>query len=168
VVRGQVASDNGWLVILSRPGRFGGDEPGFEAMGGWNPQTAHSQHLAIFYQFQNFQCPRALTYIFTVSKQVRKTNLTFFLYQFEKRGGKSVLTFRTQDLVDFVFERKKERKFSKGSRPPLRHMYSFKATSIPSSKSLMYQKEKNWDKLFADHVTQVCEAHNRVIVSFLQ
>jgi len=24
------------------------------------------------------------------------------------------------------------------------------------------------DKLFADHVTQVCEAHNRVLVSFLQ
>jgi len=24
------------------------------------------------------------------------------------------------------------------------------------------------NKLFADHVTQVCEAHNRVIVSFLQ
>ena len=24
------------------------------------------------------------------------------------------------------------------------------------------------DKLFADHVTQVCEAHNRVIVCFLQ
>jgi len=24
------------------------------------------------------------------------------------------------------------------------------------------------DKLFADHVTQVCKAHNRVIVSFLQ
>jgi len=24
------------------------------------------------------------------------------------------------------------------------------------------------DKLLADHVTQVCEAHNRVIVSFLQ
>jgi len=24
------------------------------------------------------------------------------------------------------------------------------------------------DKLFADHVTQVCQAHNRVIVSFLQ
>ena len=24
------------------------------------------------------------------------------------------------------------------------------------------------DKLFADHVTQVCEAHNRVIVSFPQ
>jgi len=24
------------------------------------------------------------------------------------------------------------------------------------------------DKLFADHATQVCEAHNRMIVSFLQ
>ena len=29
-------------------------------------------------------------------------------------------------------------------------------------------QEGNKDKLFPDHVTQVCEAHNRVIVSFLQ
>jgi len=29
-------------------------------------------------------------------------------------------------------------------------------------------QDGNKDKLFADHVTQVCEAHNRVIVSFLQ
>ena len=29
-------------------------------------------------------------------------------------------------------------------------------------------QEGKKDKLFADHVTQVCEAHNRVIVSFLQ
>jgi len=29
-------------------------------------------------------------------------------------------------------------------------------------------QEGKIDKLFADHVTQVCEAHNRVIVSFLQ
>jgi len=28
--------------------------------------------------------------------------------------------------------------------------------------------EGKTDKLFADHVTQACEAHNRVIVSFLQ
>ena len=32
---------------------------------------------------------------------------------------------------------------------------------------MIYKKEKK-DKLFADHVTQVCETHNRVIVSFLQ
>jgi len=30
----------------------------------------------------------------------------------------------------------------------------------------MYKKEKK-DKLFADHVTQVCEAHNGVMASFL-
>jgi hypothetical protein len=29
-------------------------------------------------------------------------------------------------------------------------------------------QEGEQDKLFADHVTQVCEVHNRVIVSFLQ
>jgi len=34
-------------------------------------------------------------------------------------------------------------------------------------KTLDVQQGKK-DKLFADPVTQVCEAHNRVIVSFLQ
>jgi len=34
-------------------------------------------------------------------------------------------------------------------------------------KKLDVQEGKK-DKLFADHVTQVCEAHNQVIVSFLQ
>jgi len=34
-------------------------------------------------------------------------------------------------------------------------------------KKLDVQEGKN-DKLFADHVTQVCEAHYRIIVSFLQ
>jgi hypothetical protein len=29
-------------------------------------------------------------------------------------------------------------------------------------------QEGTKDKLFADHVTQVCEAHSRVIMSFLQ
>jgi len=29
-------------------------------------------------------------------------------------------------------------------------------------------QEGGKDKFFADHVTQVCEAHNRMIVSFLQ
>jgi len=34
-------------------------------------------------------------------------------------------------------------------------------------KKLDVQEAKK-DKLFADHMTQVCEAHNRVIASFLQ
>jgi len=29
-------------------------------------------------------------------------------------------------------------------------------------------QERNTDKIFADHVTQVCKAHNQVIVSFPQ
>jgi len=40
------------------------------------------------------QCPRALTEI-TKPKQVRKMNLTRFLYHFKKSVGKSILTFRT-------------------------------------------------------------------------
>jgi len=39
-------------------------------------------------------CPRALTEI-SKPKQVRKMNLTRFLYQFKKRVGKSILMFRT-------------------------------------------------------------------------
>jgi len=34
-------------------------------------------------------------------KQVRKTNLTHLWYQFKKRVGKSILTFRIKDLVNF-------------------------------------------------------------------
>jgi len=41
-----------------------------------------------------------------------------------------------------------------------------RATSTPSSKSLTYKKEKKTSS--ADHVAQVCEVHNRGIVSFLQ
>jgi len=33
MVQGHVASDHGWPVILSRPGRSGEDEPGDEAIG---------------------------------------------------------------------------------------------------------------------------------------
>jgi len=40
------------------------------------------------------QCLRALTEI-TKPRQVRKMNLTRILYQFKKRVGKSILTFRT-------------------------------------------------------------------------
>jgi len=37
VARGQVVSDHGWLVILSRPGRSGEDEPGLEVIRGREP-----------------------------------------------------------------------------------------------------------------------------------
>ena len=37
VIQGQVAPEHGWLVMFSRPGRSGGDEPGGEAIGGREP-----------------------------------------------------------------------------------------------------------------------------------
>jgi len=41
-----------------------------------------------------------------------------------------------------------------------------KATSAPSKKFDIQEGKK--DKVFADHVTQICEVHDCVIVSFLQ
>jgi len=94
---GQVASDHGWLVILSWPGRSArGDEPDFERSKVGNhkwctPNTRLSSGPHFFVWFLvcyaatqlatvcgNFQCPQALTYR-TRQKQVRKTNLTCFL-----------------------------------------------------------------------------------------
>jgi len=50
-----------------------------------------------------FACPRGLTEI-AQAKQVRKTNQTIILYPIKKRVGKSIFTFRTQNLVNFFFE----------------------------------------------------------------
>jgi len=47
------------------------------------------------------------------------------------------------------------------------HRLVVKSDFYTKLKKLDVQEGKK-DKLFADHVTQVCEAHNRVIVSFLQ
>jgi len=61
VVQGGVASDHGWIVILSRPGHSGEDEPRVEAIGSREPWTAHShwQHPAIFWHFcGNFRMSR--------------------------------------------------------------------------------------------------------------
>ena len=38
------------------------------------------------------------------AKEVRKTNRTNILYQIGKMVRKSILTFRTQHFIDFVFE----------------------------------------------------------------
>jgi len=96
VLQGQVASDHGWLVILSGPGRSGGDEPGFEAIRGCvhkrralNTRLSSGTSAGIFAvsvgAYRNHYQAEAGT----------KNDLTRFLYQFKKRVGKSILTFRT-------------------------------------------------------------------------
>jgi len=111
VVQGHVASDHGWLVILSRLRRSREDEPGVEAIR----SCVHRRHpstpgylLALLRELLHVSL--GLTEI-TETIQVRKTNKRGILYQFSKRVRKSILTFRTWNLVDF---------FSRGSGPFLR------------------------------------------------
>ena len=94
MLQGQVASDHGF-VILSGPVRSGGDEPGFEAIGGCvhnrralNTRLSSGTSAATFAVSagpdRNYQAEAGT-----------KNDLTRFLYQFNKRVGKSILTFRT-------------------------------------------------------------------------
>lgn len=46
-VQGQDAPEHCWAVILSRPGRSGGDEPVFPRSGRSGTYMTHSQHLAL-------------------------------------------------------------------------------------------------------------------------
>jgi len=91
-------------VVLSRPGRSGGDEPGVEAIGGCvNKRRALDTRLSSALLRDLSNVPRGLTEI-AEAKQVRKTNQTGILYQFKKRGPK-VDPHVSNDLVDFFFER---------------------------------------------------------------
>ena len=87
VVRGRVASDHGWPVILSRPSCSKGDEPGFEAIGGREPQTARPQQPAIFWHFcGNFLMSRGL--LLNLPRQIRYQKRTgqIFCTRSNKKG----------------------------------------------------------------------------------
>jgi len=88
VVQGHVASDHGSLVILSRPGRSGGDEPGVEAIGGCvHKQRATTPGYLLALLRELSHVPRGLTEI-AEAKQVRKKNQSGILYQIQKKGLK--------------------------------------------------------------------------------
>jgi len=58
VVQGHVASDHGWLVILSIPGRSGEDEPGVEAIGSCvHKRRALNTRLSSGTSAGTFACP---------------------------------------------------------------------------------------------------------------
>jgi len=95
VLQGNVASDYGWLVILSTPGRSGGDEPGVETIGGCvHKRRVLNTRLSSGTAAGTFAVS-AGPYIDYQNEQVRKTNLTRILYHFKKKFRKSILTFRT-------------------------------------------------------------------------
>jgi len=51
---------------------------------------------------------------------------------------------------------------------PICTVYNSVETDFYTKLKKLDIQEGKKDKLFADHVTQVCKAHNRVIVSFIQ
>jgi len=58
VVQGHVVSDHGWPVILSGPGRSGGDEPGGETIGGCvHKRCALNTRLSSGTSAGTFACP---------------------------------------------------------------------------------------------------------------
>ena len=95
VLQGHVASDHGWLVILSWPVRSGGDEPGFEVIRGCvHKQRALNTRLSSGTSAGTFAVS-AGPYRNYQAEAGTKNEHDTFLYHFKKRVGKSILTFRT-------------------------------------------------------------------------
>jgi len=87
VVQGRVASDHGSLVILSRPGRSGGDEPGVEAIEGCvHKRRALNTRLSSGTSAGTFACPAGPYRNWR--GEVGTKNKTGIWYQSKKRGQK--------------------------------------------------------------------------------
>ena len=88
VEQGKVAWDHGWLVILSRLVRSGGDEPGFKAIGGL------SLGRDIFWHFcRNFHNVRGPLNKLLFRSKYEKRTWHVFCTSSQKRVGKSIRTF---------------------------------------------------------------------------
>jgi len=95
VVQVHVASDHGWLVVLSRPGGSGEDEPGVEAIASYvHKRRALNTRLSSGTSAGTFACPTG-PYRNCRGEGGTKTNQSDILYHFKKRVQKSILTFWT-------------------------------------------------------------------------
>ena len=108
MVRGHVASDHGWLVILSRPGRSGGDEPGVEAIGGCR---ALNTRLSSGTSAGTFACP-AGPYRKCWDEAGTKNEPKWYFVPVQKKGSES-RSSRFEPKISLI-------SFSRGSGPPLR------------------------------------------------
>ena len=141
VVQGQVASDNGWQVILSRPGCSGGDEPGFEAIGDLqhkrrtlNTWLSSGTSARTF----KFACSAggALQEI-TEPKQVRKTKWAWARILYQINGDHPWSSFSFSNKQHYLPDQKNGQKIDshvsprislnllvRGSGQPLNHLTS--------------------------------------------
>ena len=110
MVQGHVASDHGWLVILSRPGRSGEDEPGVEAIGGCvHKRRALNTRLSSCTSAGTFACP-AGPYRKCIRETVTRNEPKWYLYQFKKSVPSR--SSRFEPKISLI-------SFSWGSGPPL-------------------------------------------------
>jgi len=117
VLQGHVASDHDCLAILSGPGRSGGDEPGFEAIGGWvHKRRALNTRLSSGTSAGTFAVS-AGPYRNYQAEAVTKNEPATYFVPIQKRGWKiypHVSNIRSREFLP-----------SRGSGPPLRWGWVF-------------------------------------------
>jgi len=95
VLQGHVASNHGWLIILSGPGRSGGDESGVEAIRGCvHKRRALNTRLSSGTSAGTFAVSAGPYRNYQAEAGTKNEPDTFFV-PLQKRVGKSILTFRT-------------------------------------------------------------------------
>ena len=111
MVQGHVASDQGWLVILSRPCRSGEDDPGVEAIGSCvHKRRALNTRLSSGTSAGTFACPVG-PYRNCRGKVGTKNETKWYFVPVQKKGSESRSS---------RFKPKISISFSRGSGPPLK------------------------------------------------
>jgi len=96
VLQEHVASNNGWLVMLSGPGHSGGDEPGVEAIRGCvHKRHALNTRLSSGTSTGTFAVSADPYRKYQAEAGTKNEPDTFFVPRQQKMVGKSILTFQT-------------------------------------------------------------------------
>ena len=123
MVQRQVASNHGWLVILSRPGRSGGDEQGVEAIGGCvHKRRALNTRLSSGTSAGTFACP-AGPYRICRGEAGTKNEPNWYFVSVQKKGS-DTQSSHFEPKISWI-------SFSRNSGPPVRSKQSYPAAFYP-------------------------------------
>jgi len=115
MVQRHVASDYGWLVILSRPGRSGEDEPGVEAIGSCvYKRRALNTRLSSGTSAGTFACPAGPYRI--LQRRSRYESRTKVVFCTSSKKGSESRSSRFEPKISLIY-------FSRGWGLPLRNIY---------------------------------------------